>query len=207
MSLGASAQTLPKFMGREVKVIKPEREDDFFPKGPASVCIEAPPQQQCYTAPKEFGNSPTVALVQLDKDTPALFFSAASGGISGWQVHFALLRPATGKDLWDSFPDVSVSNQNQYAFWNEASISAAPIFVTADVAWESDQAHYGEHRYIISAYTRTPPSYDDDIYLLEDRYMTVRRYDLGAHADALASEKQEILARLRRVKAASQSQH
>jgi len=83
-----SVEELPKFMSREVTITEPERDaDGFFPKGPASVCIEGPPQRQCYTAPKEFGNNPTVALIDLDKYTPALFFSAASGGISGWQVH------------------------------------------------------------------------------------------------------------------------
>jgi len=38
------------------------------------------------------------------------------------------------------------------------------------------------------------------VYSLEDQYMTVRRYDLDAKDDVLASEKQEILARLKRVK-------
>ena len=207
LSLGTSAQPLPRYMGREVTIIKPEREDQFIPKGPASVCVEAPPHRQCYTAPEKFGNDPTVSIVQLDKDTPALLFSASSGGVSGWLVHFALLRPGTGKDLEDSFPYISLDNQNQYAFWTEPSISRSPIFLTADVAWQSDQAHYGPHRYVISAYMRTPPYYDGDIYLLEDQYLTIRTYDLGAKADALSSEKPEILARLSRVKAAAQSPH
>src|SRR5437870_4291438 len=88
-------QDLPKFMGREVTIIVPEKldADGFFPNGPASVCVDGPPQRQCYTAPKEFGNSPTVAVVQVEKDMSALLFSAASGGVSGWQIHLALLRP------------------------------------------------------------------------------------------------------------------
>lgn len=40
---------------------------------------------------------------------------------------------------------------------------------------------------------------DDLAYYLEDRYMTAHKYD--ANADILASEKQEIIARLRRLKA------
>jgi hypothetical protein len=207
LSLGTNAQTPPKFMGREVTIIKPEMEDDFFPKGPASMCIEGPPQRQCYTAPKDFGRDPQVSLVQLDKATPALFFSAASGGVSGFAIHFALLRLGTEKDLSDLFPYITISNQSQHAFWNEPSISASPIFLTADIAPGSDQAHYGEHRYVVSAYTRTSPPYEDDIFLLEDQFMTIRKYDPFANADILASEKPEILARLRRVKAAAQSQH
>jgi hypothetical protein len=84
-------------MGREVTVTAPELDaDGFFPKGPATVCVEAPPQRQCYTAPMDFGRSPAVEVIQIDKDTPALFFSAAGGGVSGWIVHFALLRPGIG---------------------------------------------------------------------------------------------------------------
>jgi hypothetical protein len=209
LSFGAGAQSLPKFMGRVVTVIEPEREYDFFPKGPASVCIEGPPQKQCYTAPKDFARDPTVAPIQLDKDTPALLFSASSGGVSTFGIHFALLRPGIGKDLQDLFfSDVSVSNQSQFAFWSEPSISPAQIFLTADAIGGPDETNLYEHRCIISAYVlRSPLAADDLYYYLEDRYMTARKYDLAANADILASEKQEIFARLRRVKAAAQSHH
>jgi hypothetical protein len=64
-----------RFMGREVTIIDPGRDPDgFFPKGPASVCVEGPPQRQCYTAPQEFGNNPTIDVVQLEKDLSALLF-------------------------------------------------------------------------------------------------------------------------------------
>jgi hypothetical protein len=43
--------------------------------------------------------------------------------------------------------------------------------------------------------------FDITLYYLEDRYMTVRKYDLDNNAGILGSEKPEILARLRRVKA------
>ncbi len=102
----APGQALPKFMGREVTMTVPEQDaDGFFPKGPASVCIEGPPQRQCYTAPQTFGNNPTVAVVQLERGIPALLFSAESGGVSGWQIHFALLRPGTGKNIEDLLVD------------------------------------------------------------------------------------------------------
>jgi hypothetical protein len=68
---GPSGQKLSKFMGREVTVTS------LFPTGPASVCIEGPPQRPCYTAPKDFGGSPTVELIQVATDKPALLFSAA----------------------------------------------------------------------------------------------------------------------------------
>src|SRR5947208_2312250 len=85
----ASVQALPKFMGREITVVEPETDaDGVSPKGPASVCIKGPPRRQCYTAPKEFGRFPTVELVRFGKDQPALLFSAATGGVSGFMVHF-----------------------------------------------------------------------------------------------------------------------
>ena len=208
----ASAQTaarkdLPRFMGREVTITEPELEDEFFPRGPASICVEGPPGRQCYTAPKDFGRDPNVALVQVEKDMPALLFSAASGGVSGFGIHFALLRPSTGKNLENLFSsDTSVSNQSQHAFWNDSTISDSPIFLTADFVW-GPESHYEEHRYIISSYIRKPSSIVDGLYYhLEDRYMTVRKYDPEGNENILNSEKQEILARLARVKAETERQ-
>jgi hypothetical protein len=194
---------LPRFDGRAVAISEPESDPDgFFPKGPASVCLEGLPQRQCYTAPEEFGRDPKVALVQLEKDMPALFFSAASGGVSGWMIHSALLRPGTGKDLQNLFmSDVSVSNQSQSAFWSDPSISDAQFFITADYVWGPDESHYSPHRYIISAYVQKRSSdLGGFYYYLEDRYMTARTYDREAGADILGSEKPEILTRLRRLK-------
>lgn len=167
------AQPLPKFMGRQVTIAAPELDDDgSFPKGPATVCLEGPPERQCYTAPKDFGRDPQVSVVQLQKDLPALLFSADGGG----------------------------------AFWHELSLSKALIFLTADFVWAADEFPYDPryvgHRYVISAYILEPSSgIESTGYYLEDRYMTVRKYDF-MKADILASERQEILTRLRRVKAA-----
>jgi hypothetical protein len=198
------SQKLPRFMGREVTVTEPETDPDgSLPKGPASICIEGPPQRQCYTAPREFGRFPAVELVQVEKDMPALLFSAATDGVSGWRIHFALLRPGRGKNLDDLFlSETSVSNQSQHAFWNDSAISEAPIFVTADYILGPDESHYSDHRYIISAYVLKSSSLlNGRYYYLEDRYMTARAYVSDVHTDILGSEKQEILARLSRPKA------
>ena len=135
------------------------------------------------------------------KVLPAILFSAATGGVSGWQVHFSLLRPGMGNALDDLFlSDTSVSNQSQHAFWSDPTVSDAKIFVTAEYVWGPDESHYSDHRYIISAYVLKPSSLlDGRYYYLDDRYMTVRKYD-RENADVLNSEKNEILARLRRVK-------
>ena len=198
-----AGQALPKFMGRDITINKPETTDDGFPKGPASVCVEGPPQRQCYTAPKEHGLSPTVTVVQLEKGAAAILFSASSGGVSGWGIHFALLRRGTGKDLENLFfGPVSVSNQSQYTFLKDSAISDAPIFIVADGVGGPDEGPHSEHRFIISAYSRRfPPVSYDSSYYLADQYMTIRKYDSEANVDIIGSEKEEILARLRRVKA------
>jgi hypothetical protein len=202
--LAQSTNPIPKFMGRKVTLVDAGYKDEpgLFPKGPASVCVEGPPQRQCYTAKEDFGGEPTVSLVQVEKDMLALLFSAASGGVSGWAVHFALLRPGTGNNLEDLLVgDVTVSNQNQHAFVNDTSISPSPIFLIADAVWGPNEGHYGPHRFMVSAYARGISSDpDSDAYYLADQFMTVRRYDLQEHADIITSEKQEIVARLRRVK-------
>jgi hypothetical protein len=198
----AAGKELPKFMGRTVTVTEPPTDESgLFPTGPASVCAEGPPRRQCYTAPKDYGGSPTVAVVKMDKGASALFFTAASGGVSGFGIRFALLRPGDGDKLEDLFStDTSVSNQSEHAFWNDSTISNAPIFVTATFEWGPDESHYDEHRYMISVYVRLPSSLVGDLhYYLEDRYMTVRKYDYEK-GNILHSEKQEILARLKRVK-------
>ncbi len=119
-----------------------------------------------------------------------------------WIIHFALLRPGTGKDLRYLFmSDMSVSNQSQHAFWSESAISDAPIFVTADFVWGPGRRPLQRTSiHDLYAYVRQPSSLlDEPYYFLEDRYITVRKYDLEPNAEA--SEWQEILARLQRLKA------
>ncbi len=198
------AQGPVKFMGRVLTVTQPGYEDDehMFPKGPATVCVSGTPRQ-CYTAPEKFGRDPEVSIVQVDKNTSAIFFSSASGGVSGFTIHFALLRPGTGKALEDFLgSDTSVSAQSENAWWADSTISTAKIFVTADYVWGPGECHVCEHRYMISAYVlrSQKPLLDEDTwqYALEDRYMTVRQY--GGDDKILNAEKSEIIARLKRVK-------
>lgn len=190
-------------MGRTVTLTMPPlMEGGFFPKGPASVCLEPPPNRQCYTAPKGFGRDASDEVIELDKSTKALLFRAANGGVSGWSIHLALLLPVSGDSLDDlfSYEDVTLSNQSEYGFWKEHSFSPWPLFVTADYIWGPGEAHYDAHRIIVSAYMRefNSATADQEQYYLADRYMTARKYDLDKR-DILDLEKQEIFARLRRV--------
>jgi len=198
----ASAQTvhrspeLPKFVGREVVLYEPAMKDEpgIFPAGPAKVCIEAPPQEQCYTMPDDFGWNPRVKVVEISKGSSILFFSANSGGVSGFGVHVALLRPGGAKSLESVFAEgILLSNQSQTAFWSEPDLSDAKIFVTADDLWGPGEGHYSEHRYVVSAYV-----WDSGFYWLVDRFATSRWYDLEK-ANVLGSERGEIVARLKKV--------
>ena len=198
------AQGPVKFMGRVVTVTKPKLDDSgMFPEGPATVCVEGPPRRQCYTAPKDFGRDPDASIVQIEKSTPAIFFIVAADGVSGFPVHFALLHPGEDGTLEDLFgSELYLSERGQHSWWSEPSISAAKMFVTADYVWASGECHGCDHRWIISTYLRKaapgPLGVGEGMYDLEDRYMTVRRYEENDRI--LGTEKPEILARLKRVK-------
>jgi hypothetical protein len=192
----AGAQTVQQFMGREVVVYAPPGEDDHLgtsPSAPAKVCVEGPPQEQCYSTPEGYGWRPRVEVVQLSKEQSALLFTAETGGVSGWNVHYALITPGTGKDMDDAL-NVSLSNQGRTAFWSEPDLSDAKIFVTADFVWGPDEGHYGQHRFSTSAY-----AWQGSNYWLVDRYFTSRWYDLDANDDVLGAERAEIVARLKKV--------
>jgi hypothetical protein len=195
-----------KYLGNTVRLITPKQDEYGSPKGPASVCVDVTPRARCYSAPQAFGVNPTATIVQLTARETAILFSAHTLGVSGWTVKFALLRPGENEKLDNLFlSDVSVSNQSQHAFWDETTVSTSKIFLTADFTWGPDESHYSAHPYMISAYRRKEPLFagDDDSYYLQDRYMTARKYDFDSNPklDILASEKQEIIARLKRAKA------
>jgi hypothetical protein len=194
----------PRFLGRQVTIQEPQTDaDGFFPKGSATICLSAPPQKQCLTAPSDYGRVLALNTVRINSNLSALYLEVASGGVSGFAIQSFLLRPGTGANLEDLFgSDTRVSNQSQREFWDEPGISEAKVFVEADYVWGPGEAHYDSHRYMISAYVwKHSDLTDDDQYYLEDRYLTIHKYDLEAQESILADEKQEILARLRRINA------
>src|SRR5665213_2136803 len=139
---------VPRFMGREVVITDPETDaDGYVPKGSASICIEGPPQRQCYAAPDQYGHGQS-EFVEAEKNMPALFFRTEADGTSGFSMHLALLKPGDRKDLDNLFfSDVALSNLSEHAFWSDAVISAAKIFVTAEYVLGPDESHYSDHRY------------------------------------------------------------
>jgi hypothetical protein len=199
------------YLGRQVTVVDRGTDDLGFPKGEAKVCVEGQDVKDCYTAPEGFGRVPSLSVVELRKGEQALFFETATGGVSGWSIHFALLtfcdrnRSPWCKvdELKDLLPrEFGISNQSQHDFWELPEISDSKIFLTATFVWGPREAHYSDHRYIVSVYARRPDDFDGLTYYLVDRFMTVRTYGYKNDdlEDVLGAEKREILARLRRVK-------
>jgi hypothetical protein len=189
-----------RFMGRKVTVTAAKKDSE----GAASLCLEGPPERTCYKTDKPYGYVLATKVVQVKPGMQALFFVTESRGTSGSSIRFALLRLQEAKltDIFNS--DTEVSNQSQYAFWSEPTLSEAQLFVTADFVWGPDESHYEPHRYTISVFAlrAAPHLLEDKYYYLEDRYMTVQKYDRDeAQDDILKSERPEILARLKRVRA------
>lgn len=166
----------------------------------ASICVGKAPKQACYIAPKDYWIAPKAEIVQIDKNTPAILFSAESWGVSGWQIHLALLQ-AGGKELTNLLhPQIEVSNQSQHRFSNVPELSTAPIFLTASYIWSKGEAHHGPHRYIISVYRwQASEHIGEASYVLADSYMTLKSYDTYENDDILTAEAPEWKSRLHRV--------
>ena len=199
--LGAStlfAQRRISFMGRQVTVKVSEPVPGDVIKRHATVCLEGSPRQ-CYSAPDYYFRHPKVEIVDVRNNEQSLLFSVETHGTSGFGIHVALLRPSTGNEGLNQLLTLELSNLSQRAFWTESSISDSKIFVTAEWVSGPDEAHYDEHRYIISAYLYIYTSLlRQRNYYLEDRYMTVRKYDFDT-SDILGAERDEIISRLKRV--------
>ena len=92
------------------------------------------------------------------RNKSGILFAADSGGVRGFRIHYALLTPGSGKTLDELLPGgVVLFNQNQSVFWSEPDLSDAKIFVTADAFGGPGEAHYGQHRYEISAHVWLDP--------------------------------------------------
>jgi hypothetical protein len=207
ISIGAVAQTEPRqetvltFKGWPVVVFHPKQLDEFFPAGPVKICLEQESHPKCYTAPKDFGRDAKVESVSLDGESEAMLLSVASGGVSGFRIHLALLQPDESENLKNLLLSAStLSEQSQFRFLVEPEISPAKILVTATFDWGLNDAHHGAHRYFISTYVRQF-YYDNQewVYALADQYMTVKVYERESNENIIQAELKEIRSRLRRV--------
>jgi hypothetical protein len=190
------------FMGKNVEIIESKlTPDGVEPEGPATLCLVLNNERQCYTPPKSdppFGLEPHASTVELKKGYEALLFVVqASASGSGWAWFLALLQPRKG-GLKNLLPDVSISNQGEYQFWKEPTVSHVLVFAKADYVWRKGETHYSRHYYEINTYL-----YDAHLqkYSLRDHYLTRRRYpglDETDRIDVLSHEKIKVIARLKK---------
>jgi hypothetical protein len=172
----------------------------------AKVCLS--PSGQCFSPPASkppFGAAPTASIVQISPNRDALLFTAiASGGGSGSATMIAVLGLETGR-LENLLPDVSVSEQGQFAVWQEPTVSPYALIVTADYVWGGGEAHFTPHRYRISTYAMGAMAGGSEPvrYFLQDEYLTSSKHAPPDRPDSTAildGERAEVLARLRRQK-------
>lgn len=193
------------FHGQRVEITTPQAEDGAALSS-ATICLKSAGEQQCYTPPKQepsglfFGLGPHAEIIKLSADEEALLFTAvASGGGSGAATHLALLR--TGKDkLVNLLPEgLAVSEQGEYKFWTEPSVSPKPLFVKADYVWNKGETHFARHKFRISVYIFDKAA---QAYQRRDEYITAKKYPSLDDTDVinvLGFEKAQVLSRLKTV--------
>lgn len=202
--LTLSAQQL-LFNGQPVTIKGATNDDASMAKTqgpPASLCIGKASSKICYEAPKEYWVAPKAEIVQIDKNSPAILFSAESYGAAGWEIHIALLIQESGNKLVDLFHNqVTRPNQGQHRTFIDPEISPAPILLTDSYIWGMDEGRFSPHRYLISSYLWGYSGYAlAHRYVLSDSYMTTRAYSSVEDGfDILTAEAPEWKSRLRRI--------
>jgi len=202
-TIGVLAQSPPThFEGKRIILSKDQLDDPGQAIGnkAAYVCLEAQPENRCYTAPEEYIRSAKVQLVQLNPSSQALLFSAESYGVSGWKFFYSMLQldsKGQFKELFDSNP--TLSSRSTLGWIADPSISVAPTFVTFDAVIGVGETSPEPHRCMVSVYVYVRPEWSDDPrYVFADQFLTVKKYDFYT-TEVLLSEKPEILSRLKRV--------
>jgi hypothetical protein len=111
----------------------------------------------------------------------ACFFAAGRGrpewsaamtamGFLAMTVRKARAEP--NGQLKNLLPGVIVTNQADVAVWDLPTVSALPVFVTADFLWE-DGGHYSPHFFEVRMYLYDPAT---DRYKLGHKYRTAHKY-------------------------------
>jgi len=183
------------------RVVNGQTDSDGLPTTPAQVCIKS--GGQCYSPPSPESPLPPFGLNAAAKDlrlgTGAVlivFTAESSSGGSGSLTSIALLQNRNGQ-LNNLLPNVRVTNQSEYHFWNLPAVSAMPVLVTADFVWSEGETHFSQHHYRITSYV-----YDRQAgrYVQRDQYVTDKKYaglDDENDIKVLAPEKANIIRKLR----------
>jgi len=208
-------QSVTEFNGHKVILVEPKRDANGWATESYKLCFDSPtPPRHCFKPSERFGPVGSVTdlrPIDLGRGRSGLFIAtAANFGGPGTIVELALLDFPNPRDEIENrlFLEGYLSEISYYDFWNESSISDAPIFITANYVWGAEVGRFSDHRFIISSYVLredkiSPESF---YYRLDDRYMTVNKYTSDDKSPVLSREKPEILARLKRVNAERERQ-
>jgi len=126
-----------------------------------------------------------------------LFTAMFSGCGSGTLTHLSLLTVRDGEFV-DLLPNVELTNQSEFRFWNWPHFSTLPLRVTADFLWDFDagETHFAPHRYEVHVYAFDART---DRYLLRISYATKKKYPGLENSDevrVLEAENPAILTKL-----------
>lgn len=191
------------------RVLQGDTDADGVPTTAARLCIGHGTTEHCYVPPTPkitgttlppFGLDAKARLVGTASGVSLIIFTAeSSSGGSGSLTILALLDARDGR-LQNLLPEVKVSNQSEYRFWNLPNVSAMPVLVTADFVWDFDkgETHFAHHRYRITSFV-----YDKQTgrYVQRDKFVTVKKYpglDEVDELKVLEPEKAAIIARLKK---------
>lgn len=193
------------FHGQRVEITTPQADELGWALSSATICLKSAGEQKCYSPPKHessglfFGLEPHAEIVKLSSEDEALLFTAvASGGGSGIARCLALLKPDRGSKLANLFPEgLAITEQGEYKFWTEPSVSPRPLFVRADYIWNQGEKRVARHKFRVSVYVFGDAA---QAYQLRDEYITVKKYPSLDETDVinvLGFEKAQILSRLK----------
>ena len=144
----------------EYRVYPGTLDQDNFPVSGARLCTtEAKPH--CFALDRHetdendrfyFGLRATSKRIKLSGGGSVVLFNANCGGGSGSSDRYVLLRSESDGRFKNLLPPIVVSNQADVAIWDLPTVSAMPIFLTADFLWEGMEAHYSNHFFEVQIY-------------------------------------------------------
>jgi hypothetical protein len=174
-----------------------------FPLSGASVCLS--PAKVCFQMPDlqranvtyPFALEPHARAIMEDPSSWLLFDATFSAGGSGTLTRYAVLKPS-GDSLINLLPSLALTNQSDFAIWNDTHLSPYPVVISADFVWDfhAGETHFSKHRYRIEVWQYDKPS---SLYTKVLSYRTTRRYDGLDDVEKISvitPERSEILRRL-----------
>jgi hypothetical protein len=111
--------------------------------------------------------------LKLDGGGSVVLFNANCGGGSGSADRYVLLRSEQDQQFKNLLPEIIVTNQADVATWDLPTVSAMPVFLTADYLWGAMEGHYSSHFFEVRMYVYDAVA---DRYKLRHKYQTAHKY-------------------------------